>query len=141
MSPETPKVKVKVEGRELMLSNLDKVLYPEADFTKAEVIDYYQRIAPVMLPHIRNRPVTIKRYPEGVDHDFFYQKNAPAHRPDWVPTARLPSPGSTKNRQTIEYLLGGDLPDPDLGRQPRGARTAHADVAAARRRPAGSAGL
>ncbi len=110
MSPETPKVKVTVEGRELMLSNLDKVLYPEADFTKAEVIDYYQRIAPVMLPHIRNRPVTIKRYPEGVDHDFFYQKNAPAHRPEWVPTARLPSPGSTKNRQTIEYLLGGDLP-------------------------------
>ncbi len=110
MSPEAPKVKVTVDGRQLMLSNLDKVLYPEAGFTKAEVIDYYQRIAPVMLPHIRNRPVTIKRYPEGVDHDFFYQKNAPAHRPEWVPTARLPSPGSTKNRQTIEYLLGGDLP-------------------------------
>ena len=110
MSPEAPKVKVTVDGRQLMLSNLDKVLYPEAGFTKAEVIDYYQRIAPVLLPHIRNRPVTIKRYPEGVDHDFFYQKNAPAHRPEWVPTARLPSPGSTKSRQTIEYLLGGDLP-------------------------------
>ena len=64
------------------------MLYPEAGFTKAQVIDYYQRIAPVLLPHIASRPVTIKRYPEGVDGDFFFQKNAPAHRPDWVPTAR-----------------------------------------------------
>ena len=110
MSPEARKVQVEVEGRPLALSNLDKVLYPQAGFTKAQVIDYYQRIAPVMLPHIASRPVTIKRYPEGVDRDFFYQKNAPAHRPDWVPTARIASPGSTKNRETIEYILGGDLP-------------------------------
>jgi len=110
VSPDTKKVKAEVDGRELTLSNLDKVLYPDAGFTKAQVIDYYQQIAPVMLPHIKRRPVTIKRYPEGVDHDFFYQKNAPAHRPGWVPTARLPSPGSTKNRQTIEYIIGGDLP-------------------------------
>jgi bifunctional non-homologous end joining protein LigD len=104
------KVTVQVEGRALTLSNLDKVLYPETGFTKAQVIDYYQRIAPVLLPHIARRPVTIKRYPEGVNGDFFYQKNAPAHRPAWVPTARIASPGSTKSRETIEYILGGDLP-------------------------------
>ena len=104
------KVPVEIEGRKLVLSNLDKVLYPAAGFTKAQVLDYYQRIATVLLPHIAKRPVTIKRYPDGVDGKFFFQKNAPAGRPDWVPTARLPSPGSTKSRETIEYILGGDLP-------------------------------
>jgi bifunctional non-homologous end joining protein LigD len=103
-------VQVQVDGRTLTLSNLDKVLYPAAGFTKAQVIDYYERVAPVMLPHIASRPVTIKRYPEGVDGQFFLQKNAPAHRPDWVPTAEIASPGSTKSRATIDYLLGGDLP-------------------------------
>ncbi len=110
MSPEAQKVPVEVEGRNLVLSNLGKVLYPAACFTKAQVIDYYQRIAPVMLPHIAGRPVTIKRYPDGVDGKFFFQKNAPEHRPDWVPTARIASPGSTKSRQTLIYILGGDLP-------------------------------
>jgi bifunctional non-homologous end joining protein LigD len=104
------KVSVEIEGRKLVLSNLDKVLYPAAGFTKAQVLDYYQRIATVLLPHIAKRPVTIKRYPDGVDGKFFFQKNAPAGRPDWVPTARLPSPGSTKSRETIDYILGGDLP-------------------------------
>jgi bifunctional non-homologous end joining protein LigD len=104
------KVSVQVEGRALTLSNLDKILYPAAGFTKAQVIDYYLRVAPALLPHIAGRAVTIKRYPEGVDGEFFYQKNAPAHRPAWVPTARIASPGSTKSRETIEYLLGGDLP-------------------------------
>jgi bifunctional non-homologous end joining protein LigD len=110
VSPDARKVQVEVDGRKLTLSNLDKVLYPEAGFTKAQVIDYYLHVAPVMLPHIASRAVTIKRYPEGVDGEFFFQKNAPAHRPDWVPTAKLPSPGSTKSRETIEYILGGDLP-------------------------------
>jgi len=110
VSPDSPKVQVEVDGRKLSLSNLDKVLYPETGFTKAQVIDYYLHVAPVMLPHIASRAVTIKRYPEGVDGDFFFQKNAPAHRPDWVPTAKIPSPGSTKSRETIEYILGGDLP-------------------------------
>jgi len=110
VSSDPSRVAVEVEGRKLVLSNLDKVLYPKAGFTKAQVIDYYQRIAPVLLPHISGRPVTIKRYPDGVDGKFFFQKNAPAGRPDWVPTARLPSPGSTKARETIEYVLGGDLP-------------------------------
>ena len=110
MSPESRKVPVEVEGRRLALSNLDKVLYPEAGFTKAQVLDYYQRIAPVLLPHIANRPVTIKRYPDGVDRQFFFQKNAPAGTPDWVPTATIASPGSTKSRETIDYIVGGDLP-------------------------------
>jgi bifunctional non-homologous end joining protein LigD len=110
VSPDARKVQVEVDGRKLTLSNLDKVLYPEAGFTKAQVIDYYLHVAPVMLPHIASRAVTIKRYPEGVDGEFFFQKNAPAHRPEWVPTAKLPSPGSTKSRETIEYILGGDLP-------------------------------
>ncbi|HYK27791.1 MAG TPA: ATP-dependent DNA ligase, partial [Streptosporangiaceae bacterium] len=110
MSPESRKVPVEVEGRRLALSNLDKVLYPEAGFTKAQVLDYYQRIAPVLLPHIANRPVTIKRYPDGVDSQFFFQKNAPAGTPDWVPTATIASPGSTKSRETIDYIVGGDLP-------------------------------
>ncbi len=109
MSPDARKVTVEVEGQKLVLSNLDKVLYPAAGFTKAQVIDYYQQIAPVLLPHIAGRPVTIKRYPDGVDGKFFFQKNAPAH-PDWVPTAEIASPGSTKSRETIEYIIGGDLP-------------------------------
>ncbi len=109
MSPDSRKVTVEVEGRTLALSNLDKVLYPEAGFTKGQVIDYYHRIASVLLPHIAGRPVTIKRYPDGVDGKFFFQKSAPKH-PDWVPTAEIASPGSTKSRETIEYLIGGDLP-------------------------------
>jgi bifunctional non-homologous end joining protein LigD len=109
VSSNAQKISVEVEGRKLVLSNLEKVLYPAAGFSKAQVIDYYQRIAPVLLPHIAKRPVTIKRYPDGVEGKSFFQKNVPAH-PDWVPTARLPSPGSTKSRETIEYILGGDLP-------------------------------
>ncbi|HEY8111257.1 MAG TPA: ATP-dependent DNA ligase, partial [Actinomycetes bacterium] len=73
------RVAVEVDGRRLGLSNLEKVLYPEAGFTKAEVIDYYNRIAPVMLPHLANRPATRKRYPDGVDGPFFFEKNAPSH--------------------------------------------------------------
>jgi bifunctional non-homologous end joining protein LigD len=108
VSPE--KVAVQVDGRTLTLSNLDKVLYPEVGFTKGEVLDYYTRIAPVMLPHLDSRPLTLKRYPDGVEGKFFFEKNAPSHTPDWVRTVRLPSPGSTKNRDTINYVLAGDLP-------------------------------
>jgi bifunctional non-homologous end joining protein LigD len=101
---------VEVDGRELTLSNLDKVLYPEAGFTKAQVIDYYTRVAPVLLPHLAGRPLTFKRYPNGVDDKFFYEKNAPSHRPSWVRTVRLPSPGSTKNRDNITYAVIDTLP-------------------------------
>ena len=96
------KVSVEVEGRKLALSNLDKVLYPAAGFTKAQVIDYYQRIAPVLLPHIAKRPVTIKRYPDGVDGKFFFQKNAPAHRPTGSrrPGCRRPARPSRARRSS-----------------------------------------
>ncbi|WP_344944591.1 non-homologous end-joining DNA ligase [Sphaerisporangium flaviroseum] len=104
------KVRVKVDDRELTLTNLDKVLYPEFGFTKAEVIDYYSRVAPVMIPHLKGRPVTVKRYPGGVDQPFFFEKNRPAHTPDWVRTATLPAPGSTKDRETIDYAIVDDLP-------------------------------
>ncbi len=110
MSPEPQKVPVEVEGRTLTLTNLDKVLYPATGFTKGQVIDYYRRIAPVLLPHIAGRPLTLKRYPDGVHRAYFYEKNAPSHRPDWVPTARIASPGSTKPRETVQYVVAGDLP-------------------------------
>ncbi|BEP12033.1 non-homologous end-joining DNA ligase [Acidothermaceae bacterium B102] len=105
MSPESTKVTVAVDGRELTLSNLHKVLYPEVGFTKGEVIDYYSRIAPVLLPHLANRALTLKRYPDGVEGKFFFEKNSPSHRPDWVRVVELPSPGSTKNRETIRYTV------------------------------------
>src|SRR3954447_10324236 len=104
------KVPVQVEGRTLALSNLDKVLYPEVGFTKGEVLDYYTRIAPVLLPHLRDRPLTFKRYPDGVEGKFFFEKNAPSHTPDWVRRVELPSPGSTKKRSTINYAVLCDLP-------------------------------
>jgi len=104
-------VVVDVEGRTLTLTNLAKVLYPDAGFTKAQVIDYYQRIAPALLPHIAGRPLTFKRYPDGVTGEFFYQKEAPSPRPAWVPTARIPARFSTTaDRETIRYALAGDLP-------------------------------
>jgi bifunctional non-homologous end joining protein LigD len=85
----TKRVTVNVGGRELQVSNLDKVLYPEAGFTKRDVIDYLARIAPVMLPHLHERPLSLKRYPDGVDGMFFYEKRCPMHRPDWVCTRRV----------------------------------------------------
>ncbi|GIH27325.1 hypothetical protein Aph01nite_56350 [Acrocarpospora phusangensis] len=104
------KVPVVVDGKQLVLTNLDKVLYPEAGFTKAEVIDYYSRIAPAMLPHLRGRPLTVKRYPNGVTGPFFFEKNAPRHTPPWIRRVTLPVPGSTKDRESIEFAVVDDLP-------------------------------
>jgi bifunctional non-homologous end joining protein LigD len=101
---------VRVDDRELELSNLDKVLYPEAGFTKGEVIDYYTRISPVLLPHLRDRALTRIRYPNGVAAKGFFEKNAPAGTPDWVRQERLPAPGSTKDRETLDYIVADDLP-------------------------------
>ncbi len=101
----TPTI-VEVEGRKLKLSNLDKVLYPAAGFSKGQVIDYIVHIAPALLPHLAGRPLTMKRYPEGVDHPYFFEKNAPMHRPDWVKTAPIWSEG---NRRTVNYILANDL--------------------------------
>lgn len=106
------KAVVAVDGRTLALTNLGKVLYPASGFTKAEVIHYYQQIAPVLLPHIAGRPLTLKRYPEGVDGESFFQKHAPPHRPDWVRTERTAaSSGRGRGRGgTIEYVVIDDLP-------------------------------
>ena len=103
------RITVDVEGRELSLTNLDKVLYPDSGFTKGEVIDYYTRIAPVLLPHLAGRPLTVKRYPNGVDAPFFYEKNAAKGTPEWVRTVSLPVPGSTKNRDRIDYVVVEEL--------------------------------
>jgi bifunctional non-homologous end joining protein LigD len=101
------RVEVEIEGRTLSLSNLGKVLYPRAGFTKGAVIDYYSRIAPALLPHLRGRPLTLKRYPNGVEGSHFYEKQCPAHRPDWVRTARV---FSRSNRRDIDFCLAEDLP-------------------------------
>ena len=98
---------VDIDGKHLKLSNLDKVLYPAAGFTKGQVIDYYVRVAPVLIPHIAGHPLTLKRYPEGVDRPFFFEKNAPKHRPDWVKTAPIWSEG---NNRYVNYILPNDLP-------------------------------
>jgi len=97
---------VDVDGRRLSLTNLDKVLYPAAGFTKGQVIDYYARIAPVLVPHLAGRPLTMKRYPEGVDTEYFFEKNAPQHRPEWVKTTAV---WSDANHRTIHYILANDL--------------------------------
>ncbi len=101
---------VSIDGRDLELSNLDKVMYPSAGFTKGEVIDYYTRIAPVLLPHLADRAVTRIRYPNGVDGMHFFEKNKPGGTPDWVRLATLPVPGSTKSRETIDFVVVDDLP-------------------------------
>jgi bifunctional non-homologous end joining protein LigD len=82
---------VEVDGRELKLTNLDKVLYPEAGFSKGEVVDYYAKVAPAMIPHLAGRAVTLRRFPEGVDDldAAFFEKRCPKHRPKWVKTARV----------------------------------------------------
>ncbi|WP_327006581.1 non-homologous end-joining DNA ligase [Dactylosporangium sp. NBC_01737] len=103
------KIRVDVEGRHLDLTNLDKVLYPQVGFTKGEVIDYYTRISPVLLPHLDGRPLTRVRYPNGVDGNSFFEKNAPAGTPDWVRTVRLPVPGSSRGRETIDFIVVEEL--------------------------------
>jgi bifunctional non-homologous end joining protein LigD len=105
----TDQISVDVDGRQLRLTNLGKVLYPDAGFTKGEVIDYYSRISDVLLPHLRDRPLTVKRYPNGVDAHFFFEKNAARGTPDWVRRVTLPVPGSTKNRDTIDYVVVEEL--------------------------------
>jgi bifunctional non-homologous end joining protein LigD len=99
------KQRVRVEGRQLSVSNLDKVLFPEVSFTKAAVIDYYVRIAPVLLPHLSGRPVTFTRWPDGVEGQAFYEKNTARHAPDWVRRVTVPSPGSSRDREVLEMVL------------------------------------
>lgn len=98
--------RVEIEGRVLRLSNLDKVLYPETATTKAEVIDYYARIAPVMLPHLEDRGVTLRRYPDGVEGNSFFEKRCPSHRPEWMSTVL--GPGDRKGG--IDYCCLDSTP-------------------------------
>ena len=100
------KTEIDVAGKHLTLSNLDKVLYPDSGFTKGQLIDYYARIAPVLLPHLKQRPLTLKRYPNGVTGFHFYEKNCPAHRPEWVKTAKICSEG---NNRWMDYCTVEDL--------------------------------
>ncbi len=90
---------VLVDGRRLRLSNWDKVLFPQTGFTKGQLVAYYSRVAPVLLPHLRDRPLTLKRYPEGVEAEHFYEKQAPSHRPEWVQTERIGN---------VNYVLAQD---------------------------------
>jgi bifunctional non-homologous end joining protein LigD len=103
-------VQTEVEGRSLSLSHLDKVMFPATGFTKGQLIDYYARIAPVMLPHVRDRPLTFRRYPDGVDGNSFFEKNAPSHAPEWVRTIKVPSTSSRGGGAEVEHALVCDLP-------------------------------
>ena len=96
-----------VDGKRLPVSNLDKVFYPKVGFTKGDVINYYIRIAPVLLPHLKDRPLTLKRYPNGVEGMFFYEKRCPTFRPSWFKTAPIWSEG---NNEHINFCLANDLP-------------------------------
>ncbi|WP_328647692.1 DNA ligase D [Amycolatopsis sp. NBC_00348] len=109
--PLGPKITVQAGNRRLTLSNLDKPLFPDG-FTKGEVINYYSRVAPVLLPHLAGRPVTFIRFPDGVGGQQFFEKNAPRGAPDWLPTVTLPSTGSRSGRGegTIDYALLDELP-------------------------------
>jgi bifunctional non-homologous end joining protein LigD len=99
------RVEVEVEGRRLSLSNLDKVMYPATGFTKGQVIDYYTRVAPALLPHLLDRPLTLKRYPNGVEGQYFYEKQCPSHRPEWVRS----EPVDLRSK-TIHFCVCDDLP-------------------------------
>ncbi len=101
------RIEVKIGERTLSLSNLDKVMYPESGFAKGQVIDYYTRIADAILPHLKDRPLTLKRYPEGVEGEAFYEKNCPKHRPPWIKTATVWSGG---NNRDMYYCMVQDLP-------------------------------
>jgi len=106
VSPE--RVETTVDGKVLSLSNLDKVLYPASGFTKSQVLDYYARIADVMLPHLKHRPATFKRFPNGVDGMSFYEKHSPSSAPEWVRTISVPSKDGS--HEPIDYTEVGDRP-------------------------------
>jgi bifunctional non-homologous end joining protein LigD len=102
---------VEIEGRTLALSNLDKVLYPNSGFTKGQVIDYYVRIAPVLLPHVRDRPLTMRRFPNGVDDPkSFFEKHRPRSAPKWVRSERLLASPQAKDRDGVDFVILDDLP-------------------------------
>jgi bifunctional non-homologous end joining protein LigD len=99
--------KLRVAGRDVSLSNLDKIMYPVVGFTKGQVIDYYSRVARHILPHLKDRPITMKRFPNGINGQYFYEKDAPSFTPDWIKTYPIPR---TSEESTINYILINDLP-------------------------------
>ncbi len=110
---------VTVDGRRLRLSNLHKPLYPAGGLSKGDVIAYYSSVAPAMLGHLRDRPLTLKRYPDGVEGEFFYEKQCPKHRPDWVRTERIRARGTGRfgapkadggGPKDIDFCVIDDLP-------------------------------
>jgi bifunctional non-homologous end joining protein LigD len=109
VSPDPDTVRVRVDDRVLKLSNLHKVLYPATGTTKGEVLDYYARVAPVILRHIGRRPVTRKRWPDGVRSEPFFEKNVPRGTPEWVPTVTIATPGSSRGRESVTFPLVEDL--------------------------------
>jgi bifunctional non-homologous end joining protein LigD len=117
MSDET----VTVDGHEIELSNLDKVLFPESGLTKADLVDYYRRIAEVALVHYRDRPLTMERFPDGIGEEGFIQKDAPDYFPDWIERAELKKAGGTvssviaNNAATLVYLANQGCITPHLG--------------------------
>src|SRR5437773_2512643 len=102
----TKKQEIQVGRKTLSVSNLEKALYPKTGFTKGQVIDYYVRVSEYLLPHLKDRPVTMKRYPDGVTGSHFYEKDAPKYTPDWVKTFPVPR----RNGGTIRYILINDRP-------------------------------
>jgi bifunctional non-homologous end joining protein LigD len=102
------RVEVEIDGRTLSLSNLDKPMYPAAGFAKGHVIDYYTRVSPALLPHLHDRPLTLKRYPDGVEGPHFYEKQCPSHRPPWVQTVAADS--SRARGGKIDFCMAQDLP-------------------------------
>ncbi len=103
--PKSKNQIVQVDGKELTIKNLEKVLYPATGFTKGQVIDYYVKIGPVILPHLQNRPLTLKRYPNGVDAGFFYEKECPSYHPEWIETISVPS----TRRAFVHFCVVNDL--------------------------------
>lgn len=97
---------LKIKGKTVHVSNLDKVFYPKSHFTKGDVIDYYIKISSVLLPYLKNRPVSLKRYPDGVEGEFFYEKQRPAHAPEWIKT----TPVDRSDGTVIDYCMLNDLP-------------------------------
>ncbi len=106
MSPDNAQ-RTEIDGREVTVSNLDKVLYPATGFTKGQMIHYYAQVAEAMLPHVADRPLTMKRYPNGVDEKFFFEKHRPGHAPSWVRTVDVPS---SSDGSTIDHPVIDDRP-------------------------------
>ena len=111
MSPEPGGQRISVDGHEFTIKRLDKVLYPEAGTTKAEVLDYYARIAPVLLPQLADRPVTRIRWPDGTGSQPFFEKNVPSYAPSWLRTVQLPTPGSSRKRETLTFPVVSSTAD------------------------------